>query len=82
LNERQCVVSDFIHKLDALVIRSMIDAALQHAASVAVSGDLYTVGSHCVVYELPHEVSLPTPRCNTATLLTWLSSGASLLRHF
>lgn len=52
LNERQCVVSDFIHKLDALMVRSMIDAALQHAASVAMSSDLYAVGSHCVVYEL------------------------------
>jgi hypothetical protein len=33
----------------------MIDAALQHATSVAVGSDLYAVGSHCVVYELPHQ---------------------------
>lgn len=52
LNERQCVVSDFIHKLDPLVIRSMIDTTLQHAAPVAVGSDLYAVGSDCVVYEL------------------------------
>lgn len=55
LNERQRIVGDFIHELDTLVVRSMIDAALQDTAPMAVGSDLDAVGCHCIVNELPEE---------------------------
>ena len=52
LNERQCIVSDLIDELDTLRLRSVIHTALEDTASVAMSGDLDTVGSNSVVDEL------------------------------
>jgi hypothetical protein len=43
----------------------MINAALQNAASVAVSGDLDTVGSHGIVNELSNG---NVPVTNAATM--------------
>jgi hypothetical protein len=80
-SERQHIVGNFIHELDALVVRGMIDAALQDATSVAMSSNLDAVSCHCVINELP-EKHQSTNIQNAPTFLTWLSSGASLLRHF
>ena len=52
LNKRERVVRDLVHKLNTLVLRSVVDAALKHAATVAVSGYLDAVGSDGVIDEL------------------------------
>ena len=52
LYEREGVVGDLVHELDALVLRRMVDAALEHAATVAVSGDLDAVVRDGIVDEL------------------------------
>ena len=58
LNERECVVRDLVDELDALVLRCMVDATLQHAATVAVGGDFDAVGRDGIVDEL----SIPARR--------------------
>lgn len=52
LNEGECIIGDLVNELHALMIGSVVDTTLQHAASVSVSGNLDTVGSNGVVYEL------------------------------
>ena len=52
LNECQGIVRDLIDELNALMIRSMIDAALENATTMTVSSNLNTVCGYCVVYKL------------------------------
>ena len=52
LHERERVVRDLVHQLDALVIRRMVYAALQHAAAVPVRRNLDAVRRDGVVDEL------------------------------
>lgn len=59
----------------------MINAALQHATTVTMGGNLDAVLSDSIVDELNKE-SVSAKRNTGLLLLTWLSSGASLLRHF
>jgi hypothetical protein len=52
LNECQRIVRDLINKLNALMIRSMIDATLKNTTAMSMSSDLDTVCCYCIVYEL------------------------------
>lgn len=58
LDQRQRVVCDLIHELDALVIGGMIDTSLKHTTAVAVSGDLNAVRGDRVVYKLGSDFSV------------------------
>jgi len=84
LHEREGVVRDLLDQLDTLAVRGVVNAALENAAAVTVSGDLNAVLRDGVVDELYHGMlnhtsSIQTSNCHKHT---WLSSGASLLRHF
>lgn len=52
LHEAQRIVLDLTNKLHLLLIRRVINAALHHAASMAVGGNLDTVMSNSIVDEL------------------------------
>jgi hypothetical protein len=52
LDEGKRIISNLVNELDALMIRRVINAALQDAASVAVSRDLDTVSSYSIINEL------------------------------
>jgi len=52
LNEGECVESDLVNELHALMIGCVVNTTLQDAASVSVSGDFHTVGSNGIVDEL------------------------------
>lgn len=52
LNERERIVGDLVDELHTLMIGCVIDATLQDAAPVSVSGNFNTIGSHSVVDEL------------------------------
>ena len=52
LDEREGVVGDLIDELDALVLRRVVDAALEYAAAMAVRSDLDAVVRDGVVDEL------------------------------
>jgi hypothetical protein len=52
LDEGECVVRDLVNKLDALLIRSVVDTALKDTAAVTVGRNLYAVGRDRVVDEL------------------------------
>ena len=52
LDEREGVVGDLVDELDALVLRRMVDAALKHAATMAVRSDLDAVVRDGIVDEL------------------------------
>ena len=77
LNERECVVRDLIHKLHALMLRGVVDAPLEYAATVAVGGNLDAVGRDSIIDKLQ------TPQVNIERRakkfpqqsLTWLSSS-------
>jgi hypothetical protein len=81
LHEREGVVRDLVHKLDTLVVRGMVDATLEHATPMTVSGYLHTVRSDSIIDEL-EDVSLVTGLTAAIRRLTWLSSGTSLFKHF
>ena len=51
-DEGERVEGDLVHELDALVVRCVVDAALEDAAAVAVSRNLNAVGRDGVVDEL------------------------------
>jgi hypothetical protein len=55
LHEGKRIISDLVDELDALMIRSMVNAALQHTASVTVSCDLDTVSGNSIVNELKEQ---------------------------
>jgi hypothetical protein len=59
----------------------MVDATLEHATPMTVSGYLHTVRSDSVIDEL-EDVSLVTELTAAIRRLTWLSSGTSLFKHF
>ena len=80
LNKGQRVVGDLIHELNALMIGGVIDTSLEYTATMAVSGNLNTVRSYRVVYELEANLS-EIIKCRNRWL-TWLSSGANLFKHF
>jgi len=82
LNKSQRIVSYFIHKLYALMIRRVVDASLQDAASVAMRGNFHAIISHGVVNELNGCVFEKAKIDQKRRTLTWLSSGASLFKHF
>lgn len=52
LHKRQGVISYFLHQLNPLLIRGMVDATLQHAATMAVRCNFDTVRSNGIVNEL------------------------------
>ena len=52
LDKGECVIGDLVNELHALMIGRVINATLQDAASVSVSGDFDTVGSNGIVDEL------------------------------
>lgn len=52
LHERQGIVGDLVHELDALIFGRMINAALQHATTVTMGGNLDAVLSDSIVDEL------------------------------
>ena len=52
LDEREGVVGDLVNELDALVLRRVVDAALEYAAAMAVRSDLDAVVRDGVVDEL------------------------------
>ena len=52
LYESKRVVRDLVHELDTLVLRRMVNAALENAATMAVSGNLNAVGRNGIVNEL------------------------------
>lgn len=52
LNEGEGIEGDLVNELHALMIGRMVNATLQDAASVSVSGDFDTVGSNGIVDEL------------------------------
>jgi hypothetical protein len=52
LNEGEGIKGDLINELHALMIGCMINATLQDAASVSVSGNFDTVGGNGIVDEL------------------------------
>jgi len=52
LDEGECVKGDLVNELHALMIGRVVNATLQDAASVSVSGDFDTVGSNGIVDEL------------------------------
>jgi len=58
LNEREGIVRDLVNKLDALEIRSVVDAPLQNAAAMAVSRDLDAISSNSIVNELHKKSAL------------------------
>jgi hypothetical protein len=64
LYEGKRVVSDLIDELDTLMIRRMVDAALQNTASVSVSRDLHAVNGHSIVNKLRMGGTL-------ATIIEW-----------
>lgn len=55
LNKGKGVIGDLIDKLDALMIGSMVNATLQDAAPMTVSGDFNTVGRDGIINELNSE---------------------------
>ena len=57
LHERQGVVCDLVDELDPLMLGGMVDAALEHAAAMAVRGDLDAVRRDGVVNELDIDAS-------------------------
>ena len=52
LDEGERVKGDLVNELHALMIGRVVNATLQDAASVSVSGDFDTVGSNGIVDEL------------------------------
>ena len=52
LNESEGVEGNLVDELHALMIGRVVNATLQNAASVSVSGDFDTVGSNRIVDEL------------------------------
>lgn len=52
LNQSEGVVRDFIHKLDTLMIRCMVDTSLQYTTSVAVGGDFDTISGNRIIDKL------------------------------
>ena len=52
LNEGEGVVGDLVDELHALMIGRVVNTTLQDAASVSVSGDFDTIGSHSIIDEL------------------------------
>jgi hypothetical protein len=52
LDERQRVKGDLVHQLNTLVFSCMVNAPLQHAASVTMGGDFYAIGGHSVINKL------------------------------
>ena len=52
LDEREGIVGNLVDELDALVLRRVVDAALEYAAAVTEGGDLDTVVRDSVVDEL------------------------------
>lgn len=57
LDKSKGIECDLVHKLDTLVLSSMINAALKHTAAMPVSGDLDAVLRNSIIDEL-HEVSI------------------------
>ena len=47
-----CIVSDIVDELDALMIQRMVGAPLQNATSMAVSCNLDTISGYSIVNEL------------------------------
>ena len=56
LNKRERVVRDLVHKLNTLVLRSVVDAALKHAAAMTVGRDFDAVGGNGIVDELDTKI--------------------------
>ena len=52
LNEGKCIIGDLIDELHALMIGRMVNATLQDAASVSVSGNFDAIRGDSVVDEL------------------------------
>lgn len=52
LHKSKRIVRDLVDELDTLMLRGVVDATLQHAATVAMSSDLDAVGRNSVVDEL------------------------------
>ena len=52
LYESESIVSDLVDELDFLVIRCVINTALEDAAAMTVSGNFNTVGSNRIINEL------------------------------
>jgi hypothetical protein len=52
LHQRERVEGNFIDKLDALMIRSVIDASLEHATAMTVSCNFYAICSDSIVDKL------------------------------
>ena len=52
LYESESIVSDLVDELDFLVIRCVINTALENTAAMTVSGNFNTVGSNRIINEL------------------------------
>ena len=52
MDESQCIVSDLINELNALVIRCMVDAALKDTTAMTMSSNFNTVCSYGIIDEL------------------------------
>ena len=76
LDERERVVRDLIHELNTLMIRRVVDAALEHAAPVPVRRHLHTVRSDGIVDELITMITISTRRNKISR-----SSYLIVLRH-
>lgn len=62
----------------------MVNASLEDTTSVTMSGNFDTVRCDSVVYELEthHEHTYVASLKKSNKECTWLSSGASLFKHF
>lgn len=52
LNQSERVVGDLVHELHALMIRRVVNATLQDAASVSVGGNFHAISGNSIVDEL------------------------------
>ena len=60
LYEGKSIISYFLHQLNPLLIRGMVNAALQNTATMAVCRHFDTVRSDGVVYKLRGKMSSST----------------------
>ena len=67
LYESESIVSDLVDELDFLVIRCVINAALEDAAAMTVSGNFNTVGSNRIINELVENKSKKKERGERAS---------------
>ena len=64
LYEREGVIGDLVHELNALMLRRMVNATLEDTATVAMSRDLDAVRRNGVVDKLYQGINTSVRPCN------------------